>query len=83
MMTMMQFEPDSTLWDYNQEAFGSSALDLEFEAHCDHWDDERECDIRDIPTVCEARYDYHVKHCMEILFWAIWTAQQGSDYIPF
>lgn len=73
-------------YDYMSEAYGPTARDAARMCEEDYyWDSERECDIRDIPTVCEARYDSHAKYCVEQFLWMVsyLLAGPSEDDIPF
>jgi hypothetical protein len=68
--------------DYMWEAYGAEearyakAEEAEF-----FWDSERECDVRDIPTVREARYNDFVVRCVENFLCAF--SAFNDDYCPF
>lgn len=65
--------------DYLREAFGPTAEDAcRFSEEEAYWDHERECDVRDIPTVVESRFDPHVVLCVSYLLGAF-----DLDDIPF
>lgn len=52
-------------YDYYWEAYGAEAhREAQIESEMSYWDDERECDVRDIPTVREARHDDYVERCV-------------------
>lgn len=68
--------------DYMWEAYGAESYrELQMEIEASFWDYERECDIRDIPTVLEARHERHVVCCMSHFFWVV--SSLSPDYCPF
>jgi hypothetical protein len=70
--------------DYMGEAYGSEIEDLRRMHESDmYWDEERDIDIRDLQDVVAPQNCPHVVRCVKTFLWAIWTLQQGSDYIPF
>ena len=69
--------------DYMWEAYGAEAArEARIEYEMSFWDSERECDVRDIPTVCEARHDPHVVRCVSQLLFVL-SSFLDPDNIPF
>lgn len=70
-------------YDYLREAYGDLGdSDEQCEAEY-YWDSESGCDIRDIPTVCEPRFDPHVQECVKAFLWDLSILFQPKDWIPF
>jgi len=66
-------------YDYLRETFGPTADDAARMCEEDaHWDYERDCDVRTIPTVCEARHDSHCRSCV-----SAFCSFFDIDNIPF
>jgi len=70
-------------YDYIREAYGDlgdspEQCEAEF-----YWDYEADCDVRDIPTVRELRYETHAQDCVRSFIFAVIEVCQGKDWIPF